>query len=349
MAWKSWTSTTSCTARWPNSSVAPWLKPRLTPAPASQAVKPGGVVVAALGALLEGRHPAELGGPDDERVVEQAAGLEVDEQGGGGAVEDRAVAVVVGLDPPVPVPVEHAFAHREGAVEHGDEADPAFDQPAGEQAVAAEGGGDRVRVVGGVERVGRAGLAREVADLRGAELHPGGQLVGGDPRRELGVAGVAPQVVVVQQRGGSRGPRGRRARRQAGGAVEVGDRAVGVERGPLADGRQEPARPVRRPLLRAAARVGDRDERGQVLVRRPERVRRPGAEAGEALGGEPRAHEHLARPVRVRLRRHRVDEAHLVGQLRQVREQVGDHLARLAPRAGTPRGFWRGCRSPPGT
>ncbi len=32
-----------------------------------------GVVVAATGTLLEGRHAAELGAPDDERVLQQAA------------------------------------------------------------------------------------------------------------------------------------------------------------------------------------------------------------------------------------------------------------------------------------
>ena len=35
------------------------------------------VVVAAARALLERRHPAELGHPDDQRVVEQAALLQV--------------------------------------------------------------------------------------------------------------------------------------------------------------------------------------------------------------------------------------------------------------------------------
>src|SRR5436305_1413201 len=51
--------------------------------------EPGGegerVVVAPL-APLAARHPAELGGPDDDRVVEQPARLQVVEQGGGGTV-----------------------------------------------------------------------------------------------------------------------------------------------------------------------------------------------------------------------------------------------------------------------
>ena len=50
------------------------------------------------------------------------------------------------------------------------------------------------------------------------------------------------------------------------GRAEVGDRLVGVEGGPLKDGRQEAAAPVGRPDLRHAARVGDGDERRQVVV-----------------------------------------------------------------------------------
>ena len=43
------------------------------PAPASQTVKPFGLWSRPLRPLLERRHPAELGHPDDQRVVEQAA------------------------------------------------------------------------------------------------------------------------------------------------------------------------------------------------------------------------------------------------------------------------------------
>ena len=54
-------------------------------------------------------------------------------------------------------------------------------------------------VVQAVERLRGGALARQVAGLRGAGLHPAGQLVGGDPRRELGIARVAPEVLVVDQ------------------------------------------------------------------------------------------------------------------------------------------------------
>ena len=109
------------------------------------------------------------------------------------------VAVVIGLDPLVAVPVERPFAHGEGAVEERDEPDAALQQPPGQQAVAAEAGEDRVGIVEAVECARGRALARQVADLRGAELHPGGQLVGGDPRGEFGIAGVLLEVFVVEQ------------------------------------------------------------------------------------------------------------------------------------------------------
>src|SRR5437868_6018485 len=65
------------------------------------------VVVAAAGAeaLSEG-GPAELGRPDDQRVVEQTAGLQVLEQSGEGPVEARRLAAVVVGEVLVGVPVD---------------------------------------------------------------------------------------------------------------------------------------------------------------------------------------------------------------------------------------------------
>ena len=54
---------------------------------------------------------------------QQAALLEVGQQGGRRLVEDRAVDVVLFLEEAVAVPVADAFAHRVGAVEELHEAD----------------------------------------------------------------------------------------------------------------------------------------------------------------------------------------------------------------------------------
>ncbi len=165
--------------------------------------KPGceslGVMVAALHAFLEGGHAAKLGGPDDQGIVEQAADLEVGKQGRGRLVEDRTMALIIRIDAPVAVPVQRAFAHGESTVEEGDEPHAPFQQPASEQAVAAERGQERVWGIEPVEPASGRALPGQIADLGRALLHPSCQLIGGDPGRELAIAGIAPQVFVVDQ------------------------------------------------------------------------------------------------------------------------------------------------------
>ena len=101
----------------------------------------GGIVIAAAGAFLKGGHAAELGAPDDERVLEQAALFEISEQGGGGLIEDGTVFGGLRFQCFVPVPVADAFsAGLVGAVEKLDEAHAFFDQPPSEDAVFCEGG-----------------------------------------------------------------------------------------------------------------------------------------------------------------------------------------------------------------
>ena len=91
MACRSWTWTWSSTA----------LKPKLVglaerdarlDAAAGQPHREGvGVVVAAVVAALDHRRAAELAAPDDQRVVEQAALLQVLDQRGAGLVGVAAV------------------------------------------------------------------------------------------------------------------------------------------------------------------------------------------------------------------------------------------------------------------
>ena len=71
--------------------------PGLMPPPAIHIVKACGMVVAAQAAAQRGvgldhRRAAELAAPDHQRVVEQAALLEVLDQRGGGPVGGAAVA-----------------------------------------------------------------------------------------------------------------------------------------------------------------------------------------------------------------------------------------------------------------
>src|SRR5262245_35573167 len=133
------------------------------------------------GAAFAERTAAELAAPDDQRVVEHAAALEVADQGGDGAVHAAAlVAQTVG----------DRFA-RTGAVEipapivklH--EAHALLQEPPGEQAIVVEAGGARLSAVH-VENLPR--LARDVHHLGHGELHAESQLVLDDARPRLGTA-----------------------------------------------------------------------------------------------------------------------------------------------------------------
>ena len=77
---------------------------------------------------------AELGAEDDERVVQQAALLQVLEQAGDGLIDLRGELRVVGLDLRVRIPLAAAAA----AVEELHEAHAALDEPARDEALLAE-------------------------------------------------------------------------------------------------------------------------------------------------------------------------------------------------------------------
>ena len=98
----------------------------LTPAPASQAVKP-------LGLWSRPCVPFWNVGMRPNSVVQttrvsssRPRSLQVHQEGRGGLVEDRCVAVVIGLDAAMAVPVEHAFAHGERTVVERDESHAAL-------------------------------------------------------------------------------------------------------------------------------------------------------------------------------------------------------------------------------
>ncbi len=88
--------------------------------------------------------------------------------------------------------------------------------------------------------------------------------------------------------------------------------------------------------MRHAARIGDRDKRRQILARRTECVTCPAADGGEAVEREAGAHLVFSGPVRIRFRRHRMDETHLVRETAEVRQQIRGHLAALPARAEFP-------------
>ena len=86
---------------------------------------------------LTARHASELGGPQDYRVVEHAAALEVRQQCRCGAVHLGCHDRVVSCEVLVAVPVAPRMTVV-GAAPDLDEAHAAFEQPAGDQAAPAE-------------------------------------------------------------------------------------------------------------------------------------------------------------------------------------------------------------------
>jgi len=120
--------------RKPSSSVLPRMRPGLGAAAGEPHGEGVDVMVAADGdADLAHGRAAEFAAPDDERVFEEAALLEVEDEGGAGLIDVEAdfleVAVQIFAGAAVAVPV--------GVIEL-DEADAALDQSAGEEAVDGE-------------------------------------------------------------------------------------------------------------------------------------------------------------------------------------------------------------------
>ena len=166
------------------------------------------------------------------------------------------------------------------------EPDAALDQPAGQQAAAAEV--RRPLLVRG--RRARAWLRRFLAQidrLGSVLLHREGQLVAGDPGGQVAVvaargdgarrctrASVVEQVALHAR---SLIPAGA-FRSRIGVAGRAEDRA-------LVGGRHVAARPVLGAADRAAGRVEHHDEAGQVLVHAPQAVVDPRAQARAALRG----------------------------------------------------------------
>ncbi len=112
----------------------------------------GGVVVAAVPLFAHG-GPAELAPPQDQRVFQEAAGFEIAQQARDGLVGGGEVLAVVGLD------VRVGILLAAGAVVELHEPHPPFDEPAGEEAHAAERGG--VFIIEAVELLRRLGFFGE--------------------------------------------------------------------------------------------------------------------------------------------------------------------------------------------
>ena len=195
---------------------------------------------------------AELAAPDDQRVFEQAARLQVVEQAGDRPVGRRAVVRQLGPEAAVLVPELAAL----GGVIDLHEPHAALDQPPGHQALPAEDVGRGV--VEAVEPSGRSGSRRRCRR----------------PRGPASACGTPARTTRSARRAGCR-PRGRARcsrlswlssvellallRRREPRIAEVGDRVLQVgDQRPLVGRRQEARAPERRALRRLAR--ADHDE-----------------------------------------------------------------------------------------
>ncbi len=273
------------------------------------------------GVILEDGQAAHLAAPVDDGAVEQAALLEVNEQGGAGLVGGGAVLGQGGDEGAVLVP-------GLAGIEHLDVTHAALDEAAGDDAAGGVVLGDGVVRAVELEDVG--GLAGDVEGLLGGGLHVGGELVAGDAGLEVQLAGAGGEVLLVE------GPEQvelplLRGAGECGGRIEIEDaRLGGADEGALVEGGQPAVGEVLLLEGGQAAGVGEHHVGGQVVRLAAEAVGEPGAEGGPAGGDAPGVHGVEALGVVADAGGHGADEGDVVHDLGEVREQLADLHAALA-------------------
>ena len=282
------------------------------------------VVVAAVRVLgdlaLAVSRAAEFAAPDHERVFQQAALLEVLDEGRRSLVGLFALALDAAGQTAVLVPA---------LVEELDEADALLDESARLQAVGGEGS-RRLHAVP-IHREGGGRLLRKIGDLRHARLHAIGHLglrqTGVDFRVEFrgALVGIELAERIEHATAG--------VRRDAFGIRQEEHRFLaGLELHALVFGRQEARAPearVERLVFRGVLR-DQHDEGRQVLVHAAKSVGSPGAHRRTTRDLIARAEERDGRVVVDGLRVHRTDHAEIVGDPTGVTHQVAVFDAALS-------------------
>ena len=277
-------------------------------------------VMVAAAAPLRHRRPPEFAAPDDQRVVQHAALLEVRDQRRGGLVHFFGLEHQVVPDITVMIPV---------AMVQLNESHAPLRQPPREEAIR------RKRSIAGLRTVHLQDVLRFVAHVeqsRNARLHPERHLVLRDAglnfrivqrsilervqcvdrlnRVELHVAAHTTRVRDVEHR--------------------IADR---VEAHALKFARQDSSRPLtcgNRLHLTAVALRHEDDESGEVVGLGAQPVQDPRAHARTARDDGSAVHERVRRVVVDLLGPHRPHDARFVDDAADVREQVADQLPRLS-------------------
>ena len=266
---------------------------------------------------------AKFAAPDHQRLVPQAAELEILDEPVARLIDVLALRLHAPWEVPVVIPV---------VVVDLDEANPPLDEAAGGERGVGEGA--RFLCIVAVEFKRAFGLGRKLGEFRHARLHPERHLILRDSRVRLRVAderGVhfIERLDAVERVAPHRcGNAGRVVDVQNGVALApechpgVLAREVAARPQPPADGLN----------LLAVRRLRDEhDERGQVLIFRSKAVAHPRAEAWPACDLVARLDVADGRFVVDRLGVHRADESNVVRAFRKPRQKL-----RIHPHAGVP-------------
>ena len=274
-----------------------------------------------VGAALRVGRPAELAAPDDERLVEHAALLEILDQGGRRLVDVAGHLGQLVLQAAVVVPVAVVELH---------EAHAFLGEAAGQQGIAREGA--RGVHVGPVALHDRLALSGEVHEFRDAGLHAVGHLGLADARGDFRVAG-GGEVQAIEFVGSFEQGLALVAREAFGVAKVEHWFARPAELDALVGAGQETAAPeAGKQALAGAFLVGrdEHDERRQIVVHTAEAVVGPRAHARSARQLAAGLEERDGGIVVDRLGVHRAHHADLVGDAADVRKEFADLGAGLA-------------------
>ena len=295
-------------------------------APGEQHGKARGVVVAARAVALGVGRAAKLAAPPHDRVVQQAAGLQILEQAGDRLVDAHGVVLVLRQ---IGVLVPRRIVRVVGVVDL-DVAHTGFGEPARLETLPAVVVGRLLADPVKGER--RRGFLRKIERVGGVVLQAPAELEGTGRRLELVVAGFRAELLFVQRAHELELPL-----LLGGGARRVADIAqTGLNRflpGPadrraLVDRREKRAAVV--PRSAVGERRTERDEGGEIFVLRTEPIRDPRAHRGADLVRRAGVEKERRGAVRHAVGVHRPDHAIVVGEFRHVRKQLGHPASALA-------------------
>lgn len=273
---------------------------------------------AALVAVDAGR-PAEFCRPDDERVVQQAATLEVAKQTRDWLIDDFGmVGVLRHVAMLVPVVAR-------AAVDDLDEPDAALRQPPRDEAFPAETFSLPGREPVEGERVFR--LARKIKGVAGLRLHVEGGLERADPRRESLIVAPGLEVAAVELSGQPQFEFLHAGLGRA--AIEIRNRRrAGNDANALVIRGQKIVRVNLRP--RVGKLLREDHERRQILIDGPQAVAHPGSDARPREEERAGMNRERRVVVLVVVGLHRLDQADVVHALPQVREEVAHERSTIS-------------------